>query len=199
MPKHSTKRSVAKQTEAAIEVWKNVPGYEGYYQVSDQGRVKSLPRIVPMRDGRKYTVSEKYLKQKMTGRYLTVVLCKSGVEETRLVHQLVLLGHVGPCPDGMECRHYDGKCTNNCLTNLRWGTRKENAADRERHGTNRGQAPGEGHTLSKLKDSVVQEIRELHKKGLLDTAQKKRLQKEYRVSETTIRSVRDGRRWKHLL
>jgi hypothetical protein len=155
MPKHSTKRSVAKQTEAAIEVWKNVPGYEGYYQVSDQGRVKSLPRIVPMRDGRKYTVSEKYLKQKMTGRYLTVVLCKSGVEETRLVHQLVLLGHIGPCPDGMECRHYDGKCTNNRLTNLRWGTRKENAADRERHGTTHDGYVGLSHKLTGQYEKVL--------------------------------------------
>lgn len=192
MPKHSTKRSAAKQTEAAVEVWKDVPGYEGYYQVSDQGRVKSLPRIVPMRDGRKYTVSGKYLKQKMTGYYLTVVLCKSGVEETRLVHQLVLLGHVGPCPEGMECRHYDGKCTNNGLTNLRWGTRKENAADRERHGTH---LRGQKSPVATLTDQDVSKIRSLWKSRTVSVT---RIARMFKTGISTIMNVVSRRTWKHL-
>lgn len=59
---------------------------------------------------------------------------KSQRAVTRLVHRLVLETFAGPCPPDMECRHLDGNRSNNALSNLRWGTKLENEADKDRHG-----------------------------------------------------------------
>lgn len=68
------------------------------------------------------------------------------------MHRLLLLAFIGPCPEGMWCRHLDGNPKNNQLDNLCWGTIEENHQDRIRHGTNR---PGEENFLSKLTNEQV--------------------------------------------
>jgi hypothetical protein len=110
------------------EDWTGIVGWEDYYQVSTQGRVR---RIVGGRGSRSYgrckaiTVSN--------GRAV-VSLNKPGVQELRLVHQLMMEAFVGPCPDGQEVCHEDGNGLNNVLDNLRYGTRQSNADDRIRDG-----------------------------------------------------------------
>jgi len=74
-----------------------------------------------------------------------------------LVHQLVLETFVGPAPPGHEGAHWDGVRTNNRTSNLRWATRKENDADKERHGT---RARHERHGMAKLNKQLVSRIRE---------------------------------------
>lgn len=111
-----------------LEVWKPVPGYEGLYEVSSIGRVKSLPRlrvkggIMKLRPGNK------------SGCYLAVALSKHDVRVVHYVHYLVLLAFVGPRPEGLEVRHLDGNDLNNTLGNLAYGTSAENKADVLRHG-----------------------------------------------------------------
>jgi hypothetical protein len=102
------------------ENWLPVVGFEQFYEVSDQGRVRSL------RYG-------KVLKS--SGRYPMLILTMGGVPAGRYVHRLVLEAFVGPCPDGCECRHLDGNSRNNALSNLAWGTSGENKLDEVRHGT----------------------------------------------------------------
>src|SRR4051794_38431819 len=58
-----------------------------------------------------------------------------GRDNIRFIHRLVLEAFVGPCPDGLECRHLDGDPGNNLLSNLKWGTRLENFQDSVKHGT----------------------------------------------------------------
>lgn len=114
---------------ADTENWRPIPGYEGYYDVSDQGFVRSLDR--GRRKGR-------VLVRRMTGkngRYWTVRLTVNGVPVDRLIHRLVLEAFVGPAPEGQECRHLDGDCANAKLSNLQWGTRSENNLDKIEHGT----------------------------------------------------------------
>ena len=118
------------------EVWKAIPGYEGRYEVSDQGRVRSLDRIVECFG----PVKGRYLS-KRSGRvlrpgpsnfgHLSVVL---GKNNTQFVHKLVLLAFVGPAPNKHECRHLNGDPADNRLENLCWGTRHENIMDSVRHG-----------------------------------------------------------------
>lgn len=116
-----------------VERWLPIPGYEGSYEVSDRGRVRSLDRIVVRSDGREIRCKGKVLSQGVHPKgYLGVRLCG----KTKKVHRLVLEAFVGPCPDGMECCHNNGIPGDNKLTNLRWGTRIENAADVRRHGRN---------------------------------------------------------------
>lgn len=126
-----------------METWKPVLGYEKEYVVSDFGKVKSLERLLSpkiktgLRGGRR-AVKERILKQTFK-KYAYVNLSKQGIVCAVPVHRLVLEAFVGPCPDGMMCRHFpDRKTNNNRRTNLVWGTALENQRDRIFHGTNNG-------------------------------------------------------------
>ena len=117
--------------------WKPVPGYEGCYEISDLGEVKSLQRTVVRRRSGPRTYREKILAQDVNhAGYHRVTLHKDATKLRRGVHQLVLLAFVGPCPEGLEVLHRDGDTHNNRLSNLKYGTRKENQADVRRHGNN---------------------------------------------------------------
>ena len=105
------------------EIWKDVPEYEGLYQVSNLGNVRSYRR----------SIEPKLLKPgRMPRGHLSVAL---GRNNSRCVHELVLLAFVGPAPHKHECRHLNGDPSDNRLKNLCWGTRSENIADAVRHGT----------------------------------------------------------------
>lgn len=118
------------------EIWKDVPGYEGCYQVSNTGNVRSLTRQIELtRDGTHYkkTIAGRLLRPgRMTEGHLSVAL---GRGNSHCVHKLVLLAFVGPRPEGLECRHLNGVPADNRLENLRWGTRRENILDAVSHGT----------------------------------------------------------------
>jgi len=106
-----------------MEVWKLVPEYDGKYEVSDQGRVRSFqryPQGIILRPGR------------MPSGHLSVAL---GRGNSQCVHKLVLLAFVGVAPAKHECRHLNGDPADNRLENLCWGTRSENINDAVRHGT----------------------------------------------------------------
>ena len=117
------------------EIWTPVKDYAGYYEVSNHGRVKSLPREVKMRDGRTYRVSGKVLEPAWDGRYYHVVLSKGSKERTTGVSKLVLEAFIGSRPEGLVACHNDGDSKNNNVLNLRWGTQKSNQGDRVLHGT----------------------------------------------------------------
>ena len=123
------------------ETWLPVPGWEGYYEVSDMGRVKSVPRIVDRRDGSTQVVRGGIMKGTWgSHRYQKVLLKKSGVREFWYVHRLVALAFIGPLPDGLETRHLDDDPMNNRLSNLAYGTRLENVADMVRFGNHASSA-----------------------------------------------------------
>lgn len=176
------------------ESWKPIAGYEGLYEISTLGRVKSVEREVPHGSkGITRIIKERYLKHFYGGGYSQVKLSKNGKKRTHRVHLLVLYAFVGPPPDGMEARHLDGVRDNPKLENLKWGTRTEQAEDRKRHGT--FQNPcffGEEHPMSKLTESQVSEIKslDLSYKGACTEAAKK-----YGVSRHTIGDIKRGRTW----
>lgn len=117
-------------------LWTSVPGYDGFYEVSNYGDVRSLTRFVPYGKHKGTTYKGRELKQFLTNNYLSVKLAKAGVTKTIYVHELVLLAFEGPRPDlgsRGEIRHLDGDKLNNALNNLKYGTTKENAADRKLH------------------------------------------------------------------
>ena len=110
-----------------------VLGHEGAYEVSNHGRVRSLDRTIIYKNGRVQQYPGRILKLlPASNAYLQVK-----VDSKKLVHRLVLEAFVGPPREGEECRHLDGNPKNNHLTNLRWGSRRENSLDRTRHGTDR--------------------------------------------------------------
>lgn len=178
-----------------VERWKPIPGYEGIYEVSNLGRVRSLDRIVWRKIGRGET-PERKAPAPMKGKLLRPGKASNGYPtvslrgKTHTVHSLVLLAFVGPAPEGHECRHLDGNRENPRLSNLRWGTRAENVADAAAHGT---QVRGERYSTAKLTDEAARKIRELRGK-----VTQSELAEMFGVSPAAIQAVHDGRTWKHV-
>lgn len=117
------------------ERWATIPGCL-YYEVSDKGRVRSLPRVV---HGRRY-VGKLLTTRPQNKRYIIAdVVDAQGQPRTRTVHSMELGAFWGPCPPGMEACHEDDDPGHNCYPeNLRWDTPAANLADRHR---NRGLPP----------------------------------------------------------
>lgn len=123
-----------------VERWRPVLGFEGIYEVSNIGRVRSVK-----------TGKMRKLGTKDGSNHKQVTLSKDGKKKVRYVHRLVLESFAGECPKGKEACHLNGVADDNRIENLYWGTRKENVADMKRHGTNgysrRTHCP-RGHELS---------------------------------------------------
>lgn len=112
-----------------VENWKDIPGYEGLYQVSDKGNVKSLERTRVGKCGCTCVVKERILKPgKFKDGYLFVILCKNGENKMFTLHRLVALAFI-PNDDPehkTQVSHLDESRDNNCASNLCWCTSKEN-------------------------------------------------------------------------
>ncbi len=156
-----------------------IPGFDQYYARAD-GAILSrygshdVPR--PLRqyvDKRGYAGVHLYQKHR---RYF------------RHVHVLLLITFTGPPCDGQQCCHIDGNPRNNQLTNLRWGTSRVNAADRERHGRT---ARGIQNGRAQLTSEQVVAIRQRVAKG----AVQRRLAEEFSISTSTINDIVHHRRW----
>lgn len=101
------------------EIWKDIAGYEGLYQVSNYGKVKSL--------NYNHTKTEKVLcKKQHKSNYVTVMLCKNGENKNKSIHILVASAFI-PNPNSYPCvNHIDGNKKNNNVDNLEWCTHKQN-------------------------------------------------------------------------
>jgi hypothetical protein len=120
-----------------MERWLPVVGYEGMYEVSNHGRVRSVARIVSSKiTYRNFNQSLKgtLLNPVQTNNYQRVCLFRNASGKHCYVHRLVLEAFVGPCPPGMQALHWDDDRQNNRVSNLRWGTPSENASDSIRNG-----------------------------------------------------------------
>lgn len=117
-----------------MEIWKDIPGYEGKYQASSLGRIRSLDRQI----GTPGTVGCKFMKGRVLrpgptkDGHLYVVLGHGAAGKP--VHQLIALTFIGPRPEGMDVCHNDGDPTNNRADNLRYDTRTNNILDVYRAG-----------------------------------------------------------------
>lgn len=158
---------------------KKIPGYDDY-SITKDGRVWSH-------------ISNMWLKPvRDRGGYLYIHLCKNGGPHTRKIHRLVLETYVGPCPDGMECCHNNGICTDNRLENLRWDTHSNNAYDSVKHGTwadNRG----EKHGRAKLNELQVRIIRRLLEFGNMT---QREIAPIFGIHETIISKIKSRKIWK---
>lgn len=174
---------------AGIERWLPVVGWEGYYEVSDLGRVKSLARTVPdSRQGSK-RVRERFLKPSKDP-YPKVVLSKFNERNECTVHQLVLKAFVGPRPDSMEARHLNGNSKDASLANLTYGTKVQNQGDRVPHETH---CRGEKSVNAKLMVTDVLKIRNPGwRLNIQETADL------FGVSHTAVWAVKNRRTWKWL-
>ena len=167
------------------EAWKDVPGYEGLYQVSDHGHVRSSPNT-GIRGKRKAGRTLRQASNQYGHKWVMLYKDQSGVKH--YIHRLVLLAFVGPCSDGMQGRHLDGNASNNNLVNLKWGSPAENAADKLTHGTQ----PMGRHTYNaKLTEEDVCKIRSMN--GLYQD-----IGVAFGVSASLVGAIKRREKWRHI-
>lgn len=120
------------------ECWKPVVGYEGRYEVSNRGRVRSVDRTTVRKNGMVAHHKGRILKTALNGDgYWRGAFSQNGRMRSYKVHVLVCEAFHGPKPEWAHCaRHLNGISTDNRPENLAWGTRSENMQDKARHGTN---------------------------------------------------------------
>lgn len=165
-----------------IEIWKDVVGFEGAYQVSSFGRVKNV---------RTNFILKPIIREKYT--YCAVMLVANKIRKRQYIHALVLEAFVGLRPSGYECLHYDGNHSNNYVLNLRWGTHRENVEDAMRHGTFNHMV-GSDHIMAKLAEADVIEIKRQIKLGIFQ----RDIAKQFGVKQQQISKINTGKRWGHL-
>jgi hypothetical protein len=165
------------------EIWRPVVGLEELYSISNKGRLR--------RDGTgRGAIAGHILHPGKCRGYPAATLGRDGEHLPVRIHNLVLEAFSGPCPAGLECRHLNGKRTDNRWPeNLEWGTRLQNARDRATHGTARG------GRRPKLSDDEVFEIRRLMSVGAIGTD----VAAHFQISHGMVYRIKNGFYWRKLL
>ena len=172
-----------------MEVWKQVLGFEGYYEVSDIGRVRSVRRL----DVKGVPRGGHLMKTAINCRshYPVVKLCRDGKRKLCKIHILILEAFVCARPSGLFGLHKDDVKTNCSLSNLRWGTHAENIADKmKNNGCARGERNGGGGKLTATQVSQI--------KALLGTKTDRLIGADFGVSQSTIMNIKTGRTWAYV-
>ncbi|MBU8715430.1 HNH endonuclease [Brevibacillus parabrevis] len=124
-----------------MEIWQDVRGFEGHYQVSSLGRIRSLTRVVQKRAGGHFTVRGRLKKTYVNNSgYECVDLDKEGRTHKTTVHRLVASHFCTKPDDATEVHHIDGDRLNNRANNLQWVTRQENVQETIQRGTHNVEA-----------------------------------------------------------
>lgn len=182
-----------------MEVWKAIPGYEGYYEASDAGVIRSVDRVVP--HGIHGTCKQKgrvlrYAKD--AKGYPRVALSDGTKLRTYTIHRLIAHTFMSPRPDGHQINHMNGIKTDNRVDNLEYCTPSENSLHSFRIGLQKPK-PGSLNPMAKLTEDQVKTIRTIAGRGGRYYGRKE-LAARFGVSECTIKEVVTGSRggWKHV-
>ena len=176
----------------ALEEWRDVIGYEGYYQISNLGRVKSLPRLVRNVNGYS-TKKELILNPHINKGYLKTALTINKITNYKFIHKLVAEAFIPNSNNYPQVNHKDTDKLNNKKDNLEWCTPSQNM--KHAYDNNLISKDGFNNSNSKLKIKQVEEIRELLTKGF----KCKEISLKYSVNYATIRDIKIGRTWKNVI
>jgi hypothetical protein len=176
------------RSNAMEETWAPIKDFEGIYEVSTLGRIRSLDRPQRVRGNGISLQKGQILKQWKQGNYMYCDLRKPGIKQKARIHVVVLETFVCLRPDGMIACHNNGDSTDNRLYNLRWGTHEDNAKDKILHGTHQY---GESCPRSKLTEAQAIAILE-------SPNTHSAIAKEFGVCRSTVTAIKAGRNWPHL-
>ena len=177
------------------ERWTDIDGYEGYYEVSNLGRVRSVPRVGKRHmNGKVFErrAKGKLLKLDCSRKYMRVFLAKDGSTTTHYVHRLVAKAYCENPDNKKEVNHIDSNRANNAADNLEWVTRAENVAH---HVSSKAQLShvGENHYKSKLTNDDVRRMRMLYDSG---KAKQRDLVEEYGLTYSSVHHIVHRNTWK---
>lgn len=176
------------------EVWKDIKGFEGSYQVSNLGKVRSLDREITKTnrhgDVQNFKLKGKELRFNDNGKgYLSVQL---GRGNRRYVHRLVAEMFIDNPFELPTINHIDNNTKNNNVTNIEWVTQQENIQHKVRQGR---QHKGERIPSTKLKEDDVREIRKLLSDGVSQT----KIAEMYNITQTPVSKIKRGVTWSYVI
>jgi predicted XRE-type DNA-binding protein len=178
-----------------METWKDIPEFEGLYQASTLGNIRSLDKVVPKWNKPfKRKVKGRVLKKnKINGGYNAVALHKDLVQKSFKVSRLIAKTFVDNPENKPEVNHINSDRTDDRACNLEWCTRSENMKHSYKHGNN--SQKGENNAFSTLTKKEVLEIRKLFKEQAIP---QKDLAEMFNISRVTIHNVVRRKTWSHL-
>lgn len=180
------------------EQWKDINGYEGFYQVSNLGNVKSLDRYVErVSNSEVVKVKRKgciIIQGERPNGYNKVELYKNGNCKTFSVHRLVAECFISNKKNVSDVNHKNGNKSDNRVENLEWCTHSENELHAHRTNLKQG-SKGASNGMSKLTEEEVLDIRAAYNLGCFSYA---KLAKAYNVSKGTIEPLIKRITWKHI-
>lgn len=174
------------------EEWRDIRGFEGYYQVSNLGRVRSLNRTITCSLGKSFKKKGKVLSMNKfsSSGYRICMLTKGKIRENKFFHRLVCQAFL-PNPENKPfVNHIDNDKLNNNITNLEWSTPMENTTHAKNIGVIKN---GLDHYCSKLSTSDVKDIYYLAIKGELSQKEIARL---YGISQSGVSNIKNNKIWK---
>lgn len=177
-----------------MEQWIDVKGYEGYYQISDLGRVRALERTIIDINKKPRNRSGRILRVHPGGdRYLNVRLCKNGITKNYRVHRLVAIAFL-PNPDNLPVvNHLDADILNNTPSNLEWCTTADNNWHTVAMGR-RNDTIGSKHHFSIITEKQAEAILLLGRAGM----SRKDIAEAFGISRGIVKNVQNGNTWKHI-
>jgi len=169
------------------EIWKPIPSYEGLYEISNTGKIKSLPK-----SGSGNSLSEKIMNDFDNGKgYRYITLTNKTKRRNFYVHRLLAESFISNPGKKPFVNHLDGNKANNKLSNLEWSTESENME----HASVLGLLPsGEKNHLSKLKEIDIKQIRLLWQSG----THRDIIKAKYSISYAQIHRIVNNQCWKYV-
>ena len=173
-----------------VETWKDIPEWEGLYQISDLGRVKTLSRLVRYQDTFR-SQKEKILKPRLTQGYAYVILCNDTKRVQVKVHRLVAETFI-PNPKNLPVvMHIDDVRDNNVVSNLQWGTVADNNKDRDTKG-NTYTPKSEDAPFAVL---TLEQAKEVYKLAHEGQQSQKDIGNLFGITQTAVSKIKHGVSW----
>lgn len=183
----------------APEMYVDIQGYEGYYQISNHGNVRSLDRVIKEKTGKTQTIKGRVLKQRINpSGYYYVGLRKNSRKATFAVHQLVAQAFLDNPDNKPTVNHIDGNKLNNSVANLEWSTYSENLEHAYKTGLRRAVYSSEVGSKNYKRKLISEQVIEIKRLLAAGSLTHKEIATKFSVARSTITEINSGKRWKHL-
>jgi predicted DNA-binding protein YlxM (UPF0122 family) len=203
---HSERMRLIPQLSGLTEYWVDISNYEGYYQVSNYGNVKSLDRVITehpsvkneQQTGKTQTLKGRILKPHTNSSgYYQINLNRKSIRTTFAIHQLVAQSFLDNRSSKPLVNHINGIKTDNNVNNLEWATYSENLEHAYKNRLRRAVKTNEVASKNYKRKLTEQQVREIKLLIAAKSLTLKQIANQYDVGRSTIGSIKSGRNWSH--